>query len=65
MYVPWSSQFLQINLSSTFELKERLKIVLVTLVLDLVPKTEPRMIAPMNRAVNKQIGIINLFLQYQ
>jgi hypothetical protein len=29
-----------------------------------VPKTEPRMIATIDRIVNKQIGIANLFLRY-
>ncbi len=56
---------MQNEVSYAFKLKRRLKIVLGTLVLDLVPKTEPRMIAAMSRAVNKQIGIVNLFLRYQ
>jgi hypothetical protein len=61
----WSSQLLQNELSCAVKLKRRLKIVLGTLVLDLVPKTEPRMIAAMNRVANKQIGMVNLFLRYQ
>jgi len=61
----WNSELLQNELSCAFKPKRRLKIVLDGLVLDLVPKTEPIMIAPMNRAVNKQIGMINLFLKYQ
>jgi hypothetical protein len=35
------------------------------LILDLVPKTEPRMVARMNIVDNTQIGMINLFLRYQ
>jgi hypothetical protein len=31
----------------------------------LVPKTEPRMTAAMTRIVDKQIGMMNLFLRYQ
>ncbi len=56
---------MQNEVSYAFKLKRRLKIVLGTLVLDLVPKTEPRMIAAMNRVANKQIGMVNLFLLYQ
>jgi hypothetical protein len=37
----------------------------VGLMLVLVPKTELRMIAAMIRIVEKQIGIVNLFLRYQ
>ncbi len=40
-----------------------LKIVLVVgLMLDLAPKTEPRMIATIDRITNEQIGMANLFL---
>ncbi len=53
------------ELSPILELKIISKIVPVELLLDLVPKTEPRMIAPMKRVVNKQIGMMNLFLRYQ
>jgi hypothetical protein len=59
------SQHLKNELSPTFELKRISKIVPVELLLKLVPKTEPRMIAPMKRVVNKQIGMMNLFLRYQ
>jgi hypothetical protein len=48
-----------------FELKRISKIILFELILVLVPKTEPRMIAPMNRIVNAQIGMANLFFRYQ
>jgi hypothetical protein len=37
----------------------------VELILVLVPKTEPRMTAAMTRIVDKQIGMVNLFLRYQ
>jgi len=47
------------------KLKTRLKILPDTLVLDLVPKTEPIMIAPMHRIANRHIGIVYLFLRYQ
>ena len=42
-----------------------LKSVPVDLLPNLVPKTEPTMLATMSRVVNKQIGMINLFLRYQ
>ncbi len=65
VYVQWSSQLLSNELSLAFELIRISKIVPDGLMLDLVPKTEPRMIAPINRTVNKQIGMANLFLRYQ
>jgi hypothetical protein len=33
--------------------------------LDLVPKIEPIMITAITRIVNKQIGMMNLFVRYQ
>jgi hypothetical protein len=33
--------------------------------LDLVPKIEPIMITAITRVVNKQIGMMNLFVRYQ
>ena len=33
--------------------------------LALIPKTEPMMIAPIDRIIVKQIRIMNLFLRYQ
>jgi hypothetical protein len=41
------------------------EILPVGLILVLVPKTEPRMTAAMIRIVDKQIGMVNLFLRYQ
>ncbi len=53
------------ELLPTFELKIRSKIVLAELLFNLVPKTEPRMIAPTTRIANKQVGMTNLFFRYQ
>ncbi len=47
------------------ELRRVSKLVPVELLLDLVPKTAPRMIPTIIRAVNKQIGMTNFFLRYQ
>jgi hypothetical protein len=47
------------------ELRRVSKLVPVELLLDLVPKTEPRMIPTIIRTVNKQIGMTNFFLRYQ
>ncbi len=41
------------------------KILPEELMLVLVPKTEPRMIAATSKILNKQIGMANLFLRYQ
>jgi hypothetical protein len=58
---------LQNELLPTFGVKEIPKILPVGLVLllVLVPKTEPRMTAAKTRIVDKQIGMMNLFLRYQ
>ncbi len=52
---------LESDLSLTFELKIILKSVPVEWMLDLVPRIAPIMIAPMNRIVNMQIGMMNPF----
>jgi hypothetical protein len=57
-------QRLKNEMLPTFELKIISKIVPAEL-LDLVPKTEPSVIAVMERIANKHIGIMNLFLRYQ
>jgi hypothetical protein len=64
MYVQWSCLVLQNELLLAFELKRILKIVPVGLMLDLVPKTDPRIIAAIDRIVIPQIGMANLFLRY-
>jgi hypothetical protein len=53
------------NLTISMDVSDKKEIVPVGLILDLVPKTEPRMIAPMIRVASKHIGITNLFLPYQ
>jgi hypothetical protein len=49
----------------TVKLKRIAKTIPDGLMLVLVPKIEPRTIAPMNRVVNKPIGMANVFLRYQ
>jgi hypothetical protein len=53
------------NQTLSMDMLDKKEIVPVGLILDLVPKTEPRMIAPMIRVVNKHIGMTTLFLPYQ
>jgi hypothetical protein len=61
-------QVLQHELSLAFEFKgvsNSIPFLVVVVPADLVPKTEPRMIAAMTAAINEPIGMMNLFLRYQ
>jgi hypothetical protein len=52
------------ELSLAFEMRRVSTIVPGSLKSRLDPKTEPRMIPPMNRVIKEQIGMVNLFLRY-
>jgi hypothetical protein len=56
---------LQNQLLSASKVRKIPKLLPAGVILVFVPKIEPRMTAAMTRIVDKQIGMVNLFLRYQ